>query len=104
MRGMARDEKAQHREAAADQRRAIRNFPGHSPLLEASLARSLALSGNLKEARRQLKPASQPSKHSSPPHYHIATAHAALEDKDAAFRSLFESCAAYEMWVSFIQI
>jgi hypothetical protein len=31
-------------------------------------------------------------------------AHAALGDKDAAFRYLVDSCDANEMWVSFIQV
>jgi hypothetical protein len=31
-------------------------------------------------------------------------AYAALEEKDTAFRYLLESCAAHEMWASFIQI
>jgi len=104
MRGMARDEEGQYREAAADHRRAVRNFPGQSPLLEASLARSLALAGNIEDARRQLKQAIKPSRYSEVSHYYIATAYAALGDKDAAFRSLSESCAAHEMWVSFMHV
>ncbi len=104
MRGFAYDEKKQYRKAAADQRRAMRHFPGDSPLLAASLARSLALSGEQKEARRQLKEINQSSKYSSLPHYHIGMAYAALGDKDAAFRSLSESCTAHEMWASFIQV
>ena len=37
MRGLACDEKGQHRQAVADQRRALKYFPGQSPLLAASL-------------------------------------------------------------------
>jgi TolB-like protein len=104
MRGLAYDEKKQYRRSAADQRRAIRHFPGDSPLLIASLARTLALSGDQRAARRQLKEANQASKYSSLPHYHIAMAHAALGEKDNAFRCLLESCSVHEMWASFIQI
>jgi len=104
MRGMAYDEKKQYRKSAADQRRAIQHYPGNSPLLVASLARSLALSGDQKSARRQLNEVNQPSKYSSLPHYHIGIAHAALGEKDVAFRYLLESCSAHEMWASFIQI
>jgi len=104
MRGLAYDEKKQYREAAADQRRAMRHFPGDSPLLAASLARSLALSGEQKEARRQLKEINRSSKYSSLPHYHIGMVYAALGDKDAAFHCLLESCTAHEMWVSFVQV
>ncbi|HZS29164.1 MAG TPA: winged helix-turn-helix domain-containing protein [Candidatus Angelobacter sp.] len=104
MRGLAYDEKKQYRKSAADQRKAIQHFPGNSPLLIASLARTLALSGDQKSARRQLKEANQPSKYSSLPHYHIGMAHAALGEKDAAFRCLLESCSSHEMWASFIQI
>jgi len=104
MRGLAYDEKKQYREAARDQRRAMRHFPGDSPLLAASLARSLALSGEQRDARRQLKEINRPSKYSSLPHYHIGMAYAALEDKDTAFRSLFMSCTTHEMWASFIQV
>jgi len=104
MRGMAYDEKKQYRKSAADHRRAIQHYPGNSPLLVASLARSLALSGDQKSARRQLNEVNQPSKYSSLPHYHIGIAHAALGEKDVAFRYLLESCSAHEMWASFIQI
>lgn len=104
MRGLAYDEKKQYRKSAADQRRAIRHFPGDSPLLFVSLARTLALSGDQRGARRQLKEVNQPSKYSSLPHYHIGMAHAALGEKDTAFRCLLESCSAHEMWASFIQI
>jgi len=104
MRGLAYDEKKQYWRSAADQRRAIRHFPGDSPLLIASLARTLALSGDQRAARRQLKELNQLSKNSSLPHYHIGMAHAALGEKDNAFRYLLESCSAHEMWASFIQI
>src|SRR2546423_12371230 len=104
MRGLAYDKKKQYREAAAAQRRTMRHSPGVPPLRAASLARSFVLSGEQKEARRQLKEINRPSRYSSLPHYHIGMAHAALGEKDAAFRSLFESCAAHEMWASFIQV
>jgi serine/threonine-protein kinase len=104
MRGLAYEEKTQYRKSAADQRRAIHHFPGNSPLLMASLARTLALSGDQKGARRQLKEVHQLSKYSSLPHYHIGMAHSALGEKDTAFRCLLESCSAHEMWASFIQI
>lgn len=104
MRGLAYDEKKQYHKAAADQRRAIQHFPGDSPLLIASLARTLALSGDQKGARRQLKEVNQPAKYSSLPHYHIGMAYAALGEKDTAFRYLIESCSAHEMWVSFTPI
>jgi eukaryotic-like serine/threonine-protein kinase len=104
MRGLAYDEKRQYRKSAADQRRAIRHFPGDSPLLIASLARTLALSGDKKSARRQLQEVNQTSRHASLPHYHIGMAHVALGEKDTAFRCLLESCSVHEMWASFIQI
>jgi len=104
MRGMAHDEKGQYRQAAADQRRALRHFPGQSPLLAASLARSLALAGDHQGARRQLREANQAASHSALPHYHFAVAHAALGEKDAAFRGLLESSSAHEMWVSFVEV
>jgi len=104
MRGLAYDEKKEYRQSAADQRRAIQHFPGDSPLLIASLARTLALSGDQKDARRLLKELSRPSKDSALPHYHIGMAYGALGEKDTAFRYLLESCAAHEMWASFIQI
>jgi len=107
MRGLAYDEKKQHREAAADQQRAIEHFPGDSPLLAASLARSLALSGDPGDhaaARRELEKLKQAARNSAPPHYHIGMVHAALEETATAFRCLFESCKAHEMWVSFIQV
>lgn len=68
------------------------------------LARTLALSGDQRGARRQLNEVNQPSKYSSLPHYHIGMAHAALGNKDTAFGCLLESCSAHEMWASFIQI
>jgi len=104
MRGLAHDEKGQHRQAAADQRRALRHFPDQSPLLAASLARSLALAGDHEGARRQLKTANQAARHSALPHYHFAVAHAALGEREAAFRSLLESSSAHEMWISFVQV
>ncbi|HET9365056.1 MAG TPA: winged helix-turn-helix domain-containing protein [Candidatus Angelobacter sp.] len=104
MRGLAYDEKKQYRKSAADQRKAIQHFPGDSSLLMASLARTLALSGDQKGARRQLKEANQSSKYFSLPHYHIGMAHAALGEKDIAYRCLLESCSSHEMWASFIQI
>jgi len=104
MRGLAYDEKKQYRKSAVDQRRAIRLFPGDSPLLIASLARTLALSGDQRAARRQLKELNQLSKNSSLPHYHIGMAHAALGEKDTAFHCLLGSCSAHEMWASFIQV
>jgi TolB-like protein/Tfp pilus assembly protein PilF len=104
MRGLAYDEKKQYRKSAADQRRAMQHFSGDSPLLISSLARSLALSGDHKDARQQLKRINQPSKYSSLPHYHIGMAYAALGEKDTAFRFLFESCSSHEMWATFIQI
>ena len=104
MRGLAYDEKKQYRQSAADQRRAIQHFPGDSPLLVASLARTLALSGDHRSAHRQLKGLNRPSKDSALPYYHIGMAYAALGEKDTAFRYLLESCAAHEMWASFIQI
>jgi predicted Zn-dependent protease len=79
MRGLAYDEKQQYGKAASDQRRAMRYFPGNLPLLAASLARSLALSGEEGDARRQLKEVNQLSKYSSLPYYHIAMSHALWE-------------------------
>ena len=73
-------------------------------MLIASLARTLALSGDQRAARRQLKEANQAAKYSSLPHYHIGMAYAALGEKDNAFRCLLESCSVHEMWASFIQI
>jgi TolB-like protein/Tfp pilus assembly protein PilF len=104
MRGLAHEEKGQYSQAAADQRSALRHFPGQSALLAASLARSLALSGDHKDARRRLKEANRRTSHSTLPHYHFATAYAALGDKDAAFRSFLESRASHEMWISFIKV
>ena len=104
MRGLAYDEKKQYRKSAADQRKAIQHFPGNSPLLIASLARTLALSGDQKSARRQLKGIDQPAKYFSLPHFHIGMAYAALGEKDSAFRCLLKSCSSHEMWASFIQI
>jgi TolB-like protein/Tfp pilus assembly protein PilF len=104
MRGLAHDEKEQYRQAAADQRRALRHFPGQSPLLAASLARSLALAGDHRGARRQLKEADKAATRSPLPHYYLAVAHAALGDRNAAFRSLLESSSAHEMWVSFVEV
>ncbi|HLJ88757.1 MAG TPA: winged helix-turn-helix domain-containing protein [Candidatus Angelobacter sp.] len=103
MRGLAYDEKKQYRQAAADQRRAQRYCPEQSSLLTASLSRSLALAGDQVGARRQLKEAKAAGR-STLAHYHFAVAHAALGDKDAAFRTLLESSSAHEMWVSFVQV
>jgi eukaryotic-like serine/threonine-protein kinase len=104
MRGLAHDEKGQYRQAAADQRRALRLCPDQSSLLLASLARTFALAGDHKGARDELKKASQAASHSCLPHYHIAVAHAALGDREAAFRTLLESSFAHEMWIAFVQV
>jgi TolB-like protein/Tfp pilus assembly protein PilF len=104
MRGMAYDETGQHSRAMSDYRRAMQNCPRQSLLLKACLARSLALSGNKKEAYRQVQRIDHEAGNSPIPYYHIGVAYAAVDDHNAAFRFLQQSCAAHEMWVAFVEV
>ena len=104
MRGQAYEQKRQNRLAVADQRRAIKNFPGKSPLLLASLARALALSGERKKASRLLKELEKHGAHRFLPAYYVGVAHAALGENNAAFRYFRQACNAQEQWVTFLKI
>lgn len=99
---MAHEQRGEFKQAAADQAARASELPWQIPIAG-------SVSGPKprpvrRASSRQLKGAHQRARNACLRHYHFATAYAALEDKDGAFRYLFESCAAHEMWISFIQI
>jgi TolB-like protein/Flp pilus assembly protein TadD len=99
--GNAYEQTGNHSAAIAAHREAITCEGGMSPVLAASLARSCALSGDRDEAVRLVAALRHESCVSS---FHLATAHAALGEPDAAFRCLGEACAQRESWAGFLAV
>jgi TolB-like protein/Tfp pilus assembly protein PilF len=104
MLGLAWEQKTQYRRAIQQQRLAIQHFPGKSPLLLASLARALALSGKIQQARKLLEKVHDLCGHDCAPFYHIAAAYQAIGDVNNAFRYLRKACEEREIWSAFLKV
>ena len=87
--------------AVAAHREAMQASDGLSPVLPASLARALALSGEHAEAERLLAEARASA---SVSYLHLGAAYAALGRDDDAFRALFEGCERGESWMAFVTV
>jgi tetratricopeptide (TPR) repeat protein len=99
--GYAFDQTGNYTAAIRAKREAIACEGGISPVLVPSLARTYALSGEREEADRLVAGLRGQSCVSL---FHLATAHAALGEHDAAFRCLGESCAQGESWAAFLAV
>jgi TolB-like protein/Tfp pilus assembly protein PilF len=99
--GSACEQIGDYAAAVRAQRQAIACEGGTTPVLAASLARACALSGERDEAVRLVAGLRDQSCVS---HFHLATAHAALGEHDAAFRCLGEACAHGESWAAFLAV
>jgi TolB-like protein/Flp pilus assembly protein TadD len=99
--GSAYEQTGDYAAAARAQREAIAREGGFSPVLAASLARACALAGAREEAARLVAGLRGQSCVSL---FHLALAHAALGEPDAAFRCLGESCAQGEFWAAFLAV
>ena len=100
MLALAYEQIGKYVEAVHAHRLAIAVSDGVSPVLPASLARALALSGDNAEARKLIDGLRSENCVSF---VHIAAAHVALDDKDEAVRSLRQARAQNETWTSFIR-
>src|SRR5204862_1701562 len=87
--------------AVRAQREALAREGGSTPVIAASLARACALSGERDEAVRLVTGLRD---RSCVGMFHLATAHAALGEHDAAFHCLGEACAQSESWAAFIAV
>ncbi len=104
MLGLAYEQKGNYRDAAEELRTGMKFLQGSSPLLSASLARVLALSGSPDEALQlatQVK--TQDEADVSCP-YHLAMAYAALGQSDVAFEWLETAREGHDMWINFIKV
>ena len=104
MLGLAYEQKNRYEDAVAEFQRAIELFPGSSPLLSGSLARSYALSGARHQVDELLEQMNKqrPQDCSSP--FHIALIYAALEENDVAFAWLQKACEEHEIWINFLKV
>ncbi|HKE84840.1 MAG TPA: winged helix-turn-helix domain-containing protein [Vicinamibacterales bacterium] len=100
MLGLAYEQRGEYRAAAAAHRMAIAVSDGVSPVLPASLARTLALAGDRAGAEQLLAGLRTEGIVSF---FHIAAAQTALGDLDAAVRSLHEGRAQGESWIAFVR-
>jgi TolB-like protein/Tfp pilus assembly protein PilF len=99
--GSACEQTGDYTGAVRAQREAIALEGGSSPVLAASLARACALAGQRDEAVRLVAGLRDQSCVSL---FHLAAAHVALGEHDAAFRCLGESCAQGEFWAAFLAV
>jgi tetratricopeptide (TPR) repeat protein len=99
--GYVREQTGDYAAAIRAHREAIAREGGTSPVLAASLARACALSGEREEAVRLIAGLSGQSCVSL---FHLATAYAALGERDTAFRCLGEACAHGESWAGFLAV
>jgi serine/threonine-protein kinase len=97
--GLARDRSGEHAKAAAAHRRAAELAP-ETPLFRGNLARSLALAGRPREARKLL---SELRKANVSP-YRLATVELALNEKEAAFASLERGVATRDHWMVWLKV
>ena len=97
--GLARDRSGEHAKAAAAHRRAAELAP-ETPLFRGNLARSLALAGRTREARKLL---SELRKAKVSP-YRLATVEVALDEKEGALESLEQGVAARDHWMVWLKV
>jgi TolB-like protein/Tfp pilus assembly protein PilF len=100
MLGLAYEQIGKYVEAVHAHRLAIAVSEGVSPVLPASLARALALTGDHAGARQLLDGLRSEACVSF---FHIAAAHVALDEMDEAVRSLHQARAQSETWTPFIK-
>lgn len=100
MLGLAYEQRGQYADAVGAHRSAIAVSDGVSPVLPASLARALAMSGDRTGALRLL---ADLGREDSVSFFHVAAARVALDDFDEAARSLYEAHARGESWTPFIK-
>jgi DNA-binding winged helix-turn-helix (wHTH) protein/tetratricopeptide (TPR) repeat protein len=97
--GLAYERKGQHQKAVRENRRAVELAEG-SALLEANLARSLALSGRRRPAQALLRTLRAAGV--SP--YRLATVELALGDRAAALSELERGAAARDHWMVWLKV
>jgi DNA-binding winged helix-turn-helix (wHTH) protein/tetratricopeptide (TPR) repeat protein len=79
-------------------------FSGEAPLMKAHLAYGLALTGEPEKARASIMELSHTSGGRVAPAFHMAVAHLALGDRDAAIRWLYRAMDERFHWVLFLQV
>src|SRR4029079_4221500 len=92
-----------HREAAPEHTTDLK-LSGGSPLMQAVLARSLALSGRRAEAKRLLAPLDGASRESGAGFYGSATVHLALGDEDDALARLEAATGERDPWLVWLNV
>jgi len=101
--GLALQALGRHREAAVEHRKALK-LSGGSPLMQAVLARSLALSGRRAEAKRLLAALDRASRESRAGFYGSATVHLALGDEDEALARLEAATGERDPWLVWLNV
>jgi serine/threonine-protein kinase len=101
--GLAFQAMGRHREAVVEHRKAVK-LAGGSPLMQAVLARSLALSGRRSEARRLLAGLDRASRESRAGFYASATVHLALGDRQEALARLEAATGEHDPWLVWLNV
>lgn len=98
-----REAQGRFQEALAKQKQAVECFGRPSTMLGAALARAYALTGATSDARRELEPLRATAQRGAGA-FHLATAFAALGEKDDAFDLLSLAIDHHDVWVSFLAV
>ena len=101
--GLALQAVGRHREALVEHRKAAALASG-SPLMEAVLARTLALAGQRSEAKRRLAALDRASRQSGAGRYASATVHLALGDREGALARLEAAMEARDPWLVWLNV
>jgi len=97
--GLAYERRGQHKQAVRENSKAV-ELAGDSPMLEANLARSMALAGREAAARKLLKKLRAAGV--SP--YRLATVELALGDRKAALAELEQGVAVRDHWMVWLKV
>jgi len=101
--GLALQHLGRHREAVSEHRKAVR-LSGHSALMKAVLARSLALAGQKAEARKLLGELERQARESRAGSYANATVHLALGDAEKALACLEAATEERDPWLVWLKV
>jgi serine/threonine-protein kinase len=101
--GLALQALGRFREAVMEHRRAFK-LSSRSPLMQAVLARSLALSGQRSEAGRLLASLDRASRESGAGLYASATVHLALGDEEKALDRLEAATGQRDPWLVWLNV
>lgn len=101
--GLALQHQGRHREAVAEQRKALK-LSGGSVLMKPVLARSLALAGRPAEARKILKELERANRETRAGSYPIATVRLPLGDAEGALAALEAATEERDPWLVWLKV